>query len=676
MNRPPTYPFLIALLTVPLAAQVVVNSDTVLVIDSREPGPLRKAAADLASDMRKVFGKDVLVKSAPQSGRNAVCIALNYNLPGGIARPSGNEQLHIRAIGKETVLLTGSDLRGAIYAVYEFSRRFLGVDPMWWWTDHEPARRASVRVPAGFARTEGPTFRYRGWFVNDEDLLTGWKPGTADKTGIALEVWDKLFEALLRLKGNMIVPGTFIFPYEPQVRAAAERGLIVTQHHIEVLGLNTWRWPDDKPYSFFSHPDLLVSAWRRSMSQYDPKQEVLWTLGYRGRHDRPFWSDDKSAAPDDEGRARAIRNAIDRQIEIVRSERRDPYFLMNAWAEAVPLIQKGLLKIPDGVTLVWPDGGNGLIRDEGRIAKGQGIYYHTAMLSGQHNQLSEMSPPDRIRRELGRAVKVGATEYLLDNISDLRPVVMTTRALMEMAWDAKPWMASDHDESSDFIDRWSREEYGAKAGPQAAACYRAYFAAPARYGDREDQVMADNYYHTLARTMAFTMAGGSDARPRMLPGVNDFKEHASRIAAICREAEPRWLRLEQMAAKAAASIPADRREFFQGHVRTQAAIHLHSSRMLLATAQAALAATPGAKSEHLNQAVREVELELEAFRAAEYGKWAGFYKGELFVNVRHTLDVLRYARASVAGGAPGAAPRQPDGYVIIKAYQGDQRTQF
>jgi hypothetical protein len=394
---------------------------------------------------------------------------------------------------------------------------------------------------------------------------------------------------------------------------------------------------------------------------------VIWTLGYRGRHDRPFWSDDKSAAQDDEGRARAVRSAIDRQIEIVRKERSDPYFLMNAWMEAVPLIQKGLLKIPEGVTLVWPDGGNGLIRDEGRIAKGQGVYYHTAMLSSSHNQLSEMEPPDRIRRELGRAVKAGATEYLLDNTSDLRPVVMTTRALMEMAWDAKPWLAPDHDESAAYFDRWSHEQYGAKAAQQAAACYRAYFAAPGRYGEREDQVLADNLYHSLARSLAARIAGDT-AAPMRVP------LQPAQIAAICREAEPRWAGLDQMAAKTAASVPADRRDFFQGHVRTQVAIHLHSNRMLLHTVEAALAENAAAKSEHLRSAAREVELQLEAFRAAEYGKWAGFYKGELFVNVRHTLEMLRYAARALETGAAGQPPRQPDGYVIIKSYQGVQRT--
>ena len=69
-------------------------------------------------------------------------------------------------------------------------------------------------------------------FINDEDLLTGWAPGEKkDHTGISLEVWNKIYETILRLKGNMVVPGTWIFPGDPQVKLAGERGLIINQHH-------------------------------------------------------------------------------------------------------------------------------------------------------------------------------------------------------------------------------------------------------------------------------------------------------------------------------------------------------------------------------------------------------------------------------------------------------------
>ena len=45
----------------------------------------------------------------------------------------------------------------------------------------------------------------------------------------------------------MIIPNTFLFPYEPHVRTAGERGLMISQHHGEPLGLNVYQWPNDVP---------------------------------------------------------------------------------------------------------------------------------------------------------------------------------------------------------------------------------------------------------------------------------------------------------------------------------------------------------------------------------------------------------------------------------------------
>ena len=371
MRRAAEIVALFQLLLLGAQAQVPVNSATTLLIDRNEPGAVQKAASDLASDMGKVFGARIQVVHRPADAKAVtVWIGLRGPLPRGMERPSGWEVLTIRVVRdpcpkspiREAIVLTGSDMRGTIYAVYQFSQQFLGVDPLYWWTDHEPAKKTQVLVPSELNEVQGPpTFRYRGWFTNDEDLLTGWKPGIADGTGISLEVWDHIFEAILRLKGNMVTPGTFIFPYEPQVVAAGERGLIITQHHVEPLGLNTYRWPSDQPYSFTSHPDLLAGAWRRAVKQYR-NSEVVWTVGYRGQHDRPFWEYDQSAPSTDEGRASVIRAAIENEMEIVRAEDRNPVFAMNAWRESAKFVMEGLLRLPAGVTLVWPDNGHGLTR--------------------------------------------------------------------------------------------------------------------------------------------------------------------------------------------------------------------------------------------------------------------------------------------------------------------------
>jgi Glycosyl hydrolase family 115 len=135
-----------------------------------------------------------------------------------------------------------------------------------------------VELPENLTVTSQPHFHYRGWFVDDEDLLTGWRPGFRDGTGIRLDTWDHIFEALLRLKGNMVVPGTWIFPYEPQFQAAVDRGLVVTQHHVNVLAPDAYRWPKNRPYSFSTAPELLQSAMRRALNQYPSRSSSRGAL--------------------------------------------------------------------------------------------------------------------------------------------------------------------------------------------------------------------------------------------------------------------------------------------------------------------------------------------------------------------------------------------------------------
>ncbi len=66
------------------------------------------------------------------------------------------------------------------------------------------------------------------------------------------------------------------------------------------------------------------------------------------------------------------------------------------------------------------------------------MYYHDAMLNGRANQLSEMVPVDRIYSEFGRYIKAGATQYMLLNTSDIRPVSMTAKVIMDTAWGGVP----------------------------------------------------------------------------------------------------------------------------------------------------------------------------------------------------------------------------------------------
>src|SRR5690348_1523369 len=188
------------------------DATVTIFVNQDAPGPIVEAAQDLQSDFEKVFGKKPsIVRRIEDAGAVTVMIGEKNQLPddlrpAGVADPESFSISVAHLVGAKSppnrvVLLAGADMRGTIYAIYEFSEEFLGVDPLYYWTDHEPVRHSQIELPASLNKQfPSPLFKYRGFFINDEDLLTGWAPGEAkDHTGISLAVWNKVFETIFRL---------------------------------------------------------------------------------------------------------------------------------------------------------------------------------------------------------------------------------------------------------------------------------------------------------------------------------------------------------------------------------------------------------------------------------------------------------------------------------------------
>jgi hypothetical protein len=393
----------------------------------------------------------------------------------------------------------------------------------------------------------------------------------------------------------------------------------------------------------------------------------------------------KNAPATDQGRAEAIRAAIDREIRIGKQECGDPAIVLNAWREAAQFIHEGFLKVPPGVTLVWPDNGHGLIEDRGEIAAGQGLYYHTAMFDYFSNHFTEMLPTERMQRELGRAVKAGATQFLLVNTSNLRPVVRTTRAVMELAWNPLPW--NEVGASDAYLREWSEEEFGGAAANSLVAYYKEYLKAPARYGDKEDAVMQDNFYQTAARKILMQLVNGDLQSPVKLGSqiTHDYKnidELSRAMLAECRQADARWKRMEEMGSAVRKLVPADRKAFFVANVTTQTDIHLHSNRMLEDISEAAKRSSNEEKLSAVKAAIREGGNIEAALEMADYGKWNGFYtNGDWLLDVPRTLALAEaYKHKLERRSVPeNAIVRARDGgftYWMITAYQGTQQVQF
>lgn len=302
---------------------ITLDGHATLLLGPGQPEPVRLAAQDLASDMQKVFGTAPKIVASP---KDAGSVVIAFGDDGGFPSAakadhdtapeafSITSQASKRGNGQrvQVIRLAGSDLRGTLFAIYQFSQQYLDVDPMYYWTDHLPEQQSSVALPASLDdRFPAPVFRYRGLFINDEDLLTGWAPGEAkDHTGIALDVWNKIYETTLRLKGNMVVAGTWPFPDEPQDRLAARRGLLLNQHHAEPLGVNFSRWPKGVPYNFTAHPESIENAWKNAVAAYPADQQILWEIGLRGLSDQPYSALDPSVRGDEKAQGHLISKAL------------------------------------------------------------------------------------------------------------------------------------------------------------------------------------------------------------------------------------------------------------------------------------------------------------------------------------------------------------------------------
>ncbi len=121
--------------TVPSHAQassrVAINgSFSRIIVSVQEPPAVQRAAKDLQSDFAKVLGRTPqIVDGFQDAGPLAIFIGQRDHIPAGLNCATTTDReafaLSIARLGNEPkaaniICLTGTDMRGTIYAIYEF----------------------------------------------------------------------------------------------------------------------------------------------------------------------------------------------------------------------------------------------------------------------------------------------------------------------------------------------------------------------------------------------------------------------------------------------------------------------------------------------------------------------------------------------------------------------------
>ena len=356
---------------------ITINGDIPWVVSEAdyENMPVQKAILDAERDWYKVFGyPPVIFHDRPASSWDGPVIVFgsveNTKHLIDSKVPEGKEQFRLttgQLKNNKAITAIGSDTRGTIYAIYTFSEEVLGIDPMYIFTDKIPERKREISIGNGFdIRSKTPTFEYRGWFINDEELHDGMHRDPLGGNVISIEWADKILESLLRCKGNMIIPESAPYSDATVYDLCKRRGVAITHHHVTPVGLNMMNWPPDVPFSYMTHKDILVDAWTKAIRAQADK-EVVWIIGFRGESDGAFWNSDPAAPETDEGRARIISEAMQTQTDIIRQYQPDATIVAALWNEQGAFYNEGLLEVPEGVCKMFSDDGRGFMRDDGGI---------------------------------------------------------------------------------------------------------------------------------------------------------------------------------------------------------------------------------------------------------------------------------------------------------------------
>jgi hypothetical protein len=628
----------------------ILHSKTKIKVCETRTDPIQSAVDILKRDMKKVllpvgkgFPDNEIELQLDKRGETAQPETYRYSFSNG-------------SDGRQKLFITGTDELGLIYGLLFISREYLHIPPFWFWNDFVPGTLEQAEIPAREITSPSFRVRYRGWFVNDEMLLLGWHTDPYDP-----EVWQPVFESLLRCGGNMVIPGTG----ENHLRldeTAAKMGLYLTQHHAEPLGAEMFSsvYPDQE-VSYRKNPQLFEKLWEDAVVR-QKNRKIIWALGFRGQGDRPFWEDDPFYATP-QARGELIGSIIQKQHDIVCRSVADPVFCTYLYGEMTQLYQSGYLKLPEDVIKIWSDNGYGKMVSRRQLNVNprvpalpqtgdvgpHGLYYHITFHDLQaSNHLTQMpNSPSLIASELEKAFAARADSFLILNSGNIKP---HTYGLDLVAQFWKYGTANVEKQAEHYVGTYYRT-----GRHEVVECYRSYFRSTIRYGSHEDEHAGEQFYHYPARIIvSHWMRGiGEQTEPQLIwaTGPVAFSKQVEWFAEKYAEGVKSWKTAESLCQKTAEVLCESDEILFTDTLLLQSRLHKTGCEGGLAVCKSFSAFQRQDYLRAFLYACKAKEVFAKGYTAmkdAEHGHWANFYQNDCLTNVKMTLyfmdSLRRYLR--------------------------------
>ena len=370
------------------------------------------------------------------------------------------------------LVIAGSDRRGTIYGIYELSQQ-MGVSPWYDWADVPVEHHDSIFVNKGIYTDGEPAVRYRGIFLNDEaPCLTSWVKNTYGTGYGDHRFYQRVFELVLRLRGNMMWPamwGWAFYADDPEnEKTADEMGVVMSTSHHEPMARNHQEYARNRkgwgPWNYQKNKANLQKFFREGIERMKGTEQIV-TIGMRG---------DGDEAMSEEADTKLMTNIINDQRKIIADVTgKKASETPQVWAlykEVLDYYDKGM-KVPDDVTLLLCDDNWGNVRrvpnaKERKHKGGWGLYYHVDYVGAPRNsKMLNVTPVQNPWEQLTLAYENGIDRLWILNVGDLKPMEYPISQFMDMAWNPHKY---DVNNITRHTRDWCAQQFGESQADEAA----------------------------------------------------------------------------------------------------------------------------------------------------------------------------------------------------------------
>ena len=485
-----------------MKSQIVSQTKTSMLIsgvvkityDKKDDEAITKyALINLKNDLTNVLGEEAIL--ATESKNSKIIVA---TIDTSLAKSQKNYELLREALNKKeqyiiTVFegqlqLIGNDRRGTIYAIYEFLSQ-IGVSPWHYWMDVPIKKQAELYLNEPFFLIDAPKVEMRGFFINDEWPAAGnWATKhfghLMNEKGEKMNsfnhlYYEKLFDLLLRLKGNFIWPAMWdsaFYADDPENSKLAQKmGVIIGTSHHEPMGRNHQEWIRNHgqygngDWDYESNQEGLEKYFRQGIER-SYQTEDIFTLGMRGNGDEAMGEGENISL---------LEQIINKQRKIIsevtgRSAKETPQ-IGALYKEVQDYYDKGM-RVPDDVILLLCDDNWGNLRKlpslENRDRKGGfGIYYHYDYVGGPRNsKWINVSQIQRTWEQMTLAYNYGVRKLWVVNVGDLKGQEYPLSYFMDLAWNPEQSL----EEMEGYTKNWVEKQLGGNYINDASKLLAAY----------------------------------------------------------------------------------------------------------------------------------------------------------------------------------------------------------